>query len=133
MESVENVAAKTLQHDFALDYGDARLEVDFQLGVYKEIWDILETFKQLWARRQALHPEEDKPLNHEDGDTCGLTMVPGNVRARTPQMSILGDTAQELFGRYADKYFAESPHVTHHIIIQFLEPGMNLSVEGSPH
>lgn len=126
MESVENIAAKTLQHDFALDYGDARLEVDFQLGVYKEIWDILETFKQLWARRKALHPEEGKPAVGPERDTCGLTMVPGKIRARTPQMSILGDTAQDLFGRYADTYLAKSPHVTHHIIIQFLEPGMNL-------
>ena len=126
MSSIESSERRTLQHDFALDYGDARLEVDFQLGVYKEIWDMFETFKQLWARRQALHPEEEVKAEDSAKDTCGLTMVPGDVLTKTPQMSILGDTAQDLFGRYSDKYLAESPHVTHHLIISLLEPVMHM-------
>lgn len=129
MESVESLEKKTLQHDFAMDYGDARLEVDFQLGAYKEIREVFETFKQLWAKRTETHTHtEQSETQSGKGPCCRVTLLPGKVHTKTPQMNILGDTAQDLLGRYTDKWLSASPHVTHHIIVDGLEPGMNMCV-----
>jgi hypothetical protein len=130
MDSIEYLDNHLLAHDFALDYGNGRLEVDFQVGVFKEMRDTLEIFRRLWARRRATHVTVGEAPTRST--SCDLTLSKsGQVNVQAPQMNILGDTAQDLIGRYGQTWLESSPHHTHHFLIYVLEPGMNVYVQSA--